>query len=254
MTIPNSTPYISIVIATWNAARTLERCFASVSKQTFSDWELLVSDGASTDGTIDLIRQHQSLIAWWTSSKDNGIYDAWNRALEHAKGEYICFLGADDAWANADSLATIVAAIGVRRFDLVTSRGNVIDPKNGSAVAFGSAWDYSRIGRRMVVCHPGLLHHRSLFDRFGSFDSRYRIAGDLDFLLRLPKNIRTLHVDTATVLIESAGISRKNVLLRLREQRLVLTRCPRYGSTRAYLAWLDKLWRYPIARLFGIQH
>lgn len=254
MSDPSPAPRLSIVVATWNAAQTFERCLASVIGQTSTDWELLISDGGSTDGTVDLIRKHREMISWWRSSSDKGIYDAWNQALEHARGEYICFLGADDAWADANAVATLFAAVGMRRFDLVTSRGRIVDPSTRKQMIFGSAWNYARVGRRMMVCHPGLLHHRSLFERFGQFDSQYRIAGDLEFLLRMPKDMITLHVDATTVLIEAAGVSRTNVLARLREQRMVLARCTRYGPMRARIVWLDKLWRYPIARLFNISH
>lgn len=223
-------------------------------RQTFADWELLISDGGSTDGTIDLILKHEAIITWWQSQKDDGIYDAWNQALVHAKGEYVCFLGADDAWLEDDSLSTLFTAIGTSQFDLVTSRGRIVDPSSQKVMTFGSAWNYRRIGRRMVVCQPGLLHHRSLFERFGPFDARYQIAGDLDFLLRLPEDVRALHVDATTVLIDAAGVSRKNVLARLREQRLVLSQCPRYGPARARVIWLDKLWRYPVARVLGISY
>lgn len=248
------TPRLSIIIATWNAARTFERCLRSIIGQDFTDWELLIADGASTDGTVDLIRRYEPHIAWWQSRKDGGIYDAWNNALLHACGEYVCFLGADDAWASHDALARVDTAIGTQQYDLVTSRGLIFDPTTGKGIDFGSAWDYNGIGRRMVVCHPGLLHRRSLFERFGMFDTRYRIAGDLDFLLRMPPDLRTIHVEITSVLIEGAGVSRKNVLARLREQREVLAHCERYGPFRAYLAWADKLWRYPIARLLNIPH
>lgn len=254
MTDARPAPRVSIVVATWNAARTLERCLASITAQTFTDWELLIPDGGSTDATVDLIRKHERIVAWWQSRKDGGIYDAWNQALAHAKGEYVCFLGADDAWDSPDALATLFAAIGEDHYDLVTSRGRMIDPDTNKELVFGSAWNYRRFGRRMVVCHPGLLHRRSLFDEFGLFDTRYRIVGDLDFLLRMPEDLATLHVDAITVSIEAAGISRRNVLPRLREQRLALSRCARYGPIRAYFVWLDKLWRYPIARMFGISH
>lgn len=249
-----TTPRLSIIVATWNAARTIERCLRSITEQEFKDWELLIADGASTDGTADLIRQHEAHIAWWQSKKDDGIYDAWNQALAHARGGYICFLGADDAWANSNVLMRLYDAMDAQEYDLVSSQGLIFDPKTGKKMLFGAAWNYRRIGRHMVVCHPGLLHSRSLFERHGQFDTRYRIAGDLDFLLRLPPNTRTMHVDTTSVLIEAAGISRNNVLARLREQREILARCKRYGLIRAYLAWLDKLWRYPIARLFNISH
>ncbi len=247
-------PWLSIVVATWNAARTLERCLASIAAQTEQDLELLVADGGSTDGTVAILHRHSAQIAWWKSRRDGGIYDAWNQALAHARGRYICFLGADDAWASPMSVAAIRAAVCGIDYDLVSSRGRVLDPGTGSESVFGEAWDYGRLGRRMVVCHPGLLHRRELFEHFGAFDTRYRIAGDLEFLLRLPRSVRTLHVDTVSVDIEGAGVSRRNVMKRLREQRLVLSRSPRHGAVRAWLAWLDKLWRYPLARLLGLPH
>lgn len=252
MTHPS--PRLSIVIATWNAARTFERCLSSITGQMFTDWELLIADGGSTDGTVDLIKKHDGSIGWWQSRKDGGIYDAWNQALPHARGEYFCFLGADDAWSDEHALSSLLAAIGTQRFDLVTSRGRMIDPATNKHAVFGDAWNFRSVGRRMVVCHPGLLHHRSLFERFGVFDTHYRIAGDLEFLLRMPEDLATLDVDRVTVDIELAGISRRNVLSRLREQRIVLSKCARYGSLRAYVVWLDKLLRYPIARMFGILH
>lgn len=247
-------PRLSIIIATWQAALTLERCLQSIMNQEFTDWELLIADGASTDGTVDLISEYEQHIAWWQSEKDHGIYDAWNRALRRARGEYVCFLGADDAWAETDSLTRLFAAIGNNQYNLVTSCGLFSDSATGKSFTFGSAWDYGRIGRRMVVCHPGLLHHRSLFETYGLFDTRYRIAGDLDFLLRLPPDLSALHVDTTSVVVEAAGVSRRNVLERLREQREVLIHCKRYGPVRAYLAWIDKLLRWPLARLLNISH
>ncbi|MGS1126581.1 glycosyltransferase family 2 protein [Rhodanobacter sp. UC4437_H4] len=249
-----ATPKISIIVATHNAAKTFRRCVRSILDQDFVNWELLIADGASIDGTSNLINEFKSHIAWWQSKIDNGIYDAWNQALDHARGEYVCFLGADDAWADSSALSRLMAAIEDTQYDLVTSQGIVFDPISRKEICFGSEWNYRRIGRRTIVCHPGMLHRRSLFERYGVFDPQYRIAGDLDFLLRLPRELRTVHVDSISVLIEGGGTSRKNVLARLREQREVLSRCERYGPARAYLIWLDKLWRFPIARIFGISH
>ncbi len=247
-------PRLSIVMATWQAAGTLERCLESIIGQEFSDWELVIADGASTDGTTDILKRYDEHITRWRSEPDGGIYDAWNKALDHATGEYVCFLGADDAWADDQVLSRLFAEIGDEEYDVVTSVGRFTNSVTGKAMRFGSAWNYRRLGRRMVVCHPGMLHRRTLFDELGLYDTRYRIAGDLDFLLRLPEETRALHVDMVSVIVEAAGISRRNVLPRLREQREVLSRCPRYGPFRAYVAWLDKLWRYPIAQAFDISH
>lgn len=247
-------PRLSIIIATHNAAGTLERALESIAAQTFTSWELLIADGGSKDATPDIIRRHQGMVYYWHSHPDAGIYDAWNQALVHARGEYVCFLGADDCFAEATSLARLFDAVGAAGYDLVTSRGGVFDPATGSKVDFGAPWDYRRVGRRMIVCHPGMLHRRELFARYGNFDASYRIAGDLEFLLRLPPDMSTLDVDLETVLIEAAGISRRNVMKRLAEQRRALSGSPRHGPLYAWLCWLDKLWRYPIARLFGIPH
>ena len=247
-------PRLSIILATWQAAATLERCLASTVEQTFTDWELIVADGASTDGSIDIIRSYDAHIAWWASEKDKGIYDAWNKALEHARGEYVCFIGADDYWSKPGSLAHLFDSIGGVVYDLVTSVGQIENTETGKRYTFGSAFDFQRIGPRAIVSHPGLLHRRVLFDEHGLFNTSYTIAAELEFLLRLPASTRSLHVDTVSVNIDAGGVSRSNVLSRLREQREVLKRCPRYGPVRAYLVWLDKLWRYPIARLFNISH
>lgn len=247
-------PRLSIIVATWQAAATLERCLASIIDQEFDDWELVIADGASTDGTTAILRANEPYIAWWKSEKDEGIYDAWNKALARARGDYVCFLGADDTLADQLALSRLFDAIGDDEYDIVTSIGRFTHPGSGKSFEFGSAFDYRRIGPRTVVCHPGLLHRRTLFEQYGFFDTRYRIAADLEFLLRLPPDTRALHVDTVSVIVEAGGISRTNVLSRLREQRDVLKRCPRYGPARAYLVWLDKLWRYPIAQVFGISH
>jgi glycosyltransferase involved in cell wall biosynthesis len=181
-------PRVSIVVATWNAAKTLERCMTSIIGQCFTEWELLISDGGSTDGTIELIRQYESHIAWWHSERDDGIYDAWNRAIVHATGDYVCFLGADDAWTDENALQRLFSAIGSDSYDLVTSRGLIFSPDSEETTEIGAPWNFRRIGRRIVVCHPGLLHKRSIFDVYGLFDTRYRIAGDLEFLLRFLDN------------------------------------------------------------------
>ena len=247
-------PRLSVVIATRNVSRTFERCMRSILEQHFTSWELLISDGGSTDDTVALIHKYEKHIAWWQSKADNGIYDAWNQALIHAKGDYVCFLGADDAWADPNVLQELFSAINSQTYDLVTSRGLIFSTDSDESSTFGSAWNYQRLGRRMVVCHPGLLHRRELFDTYGLFDTRYRIAGDLEFLLRLPSNITTKDVAKITVRVEANGVSRMNFYARLREQRSILSRCGRFGTLYAYAVWVDRLFRYPIARILRIPY
>lgn len=245
-------PRLSIIIATWNAKRTLERCLQSIIGQDFTDWELLVADGASIDGTLDLIEQHDSYIAWWQSQEDSGIYDAWNQALAFARGEYVAFLGADDAWAEPSTLRRIFEAIGGREYDLVTGRGILVDDAGASYHEFGNPWNYRNVMRRMTICHPGAFHRRDLFTRFGTFDTRYRISADYEFLLRLPPELRALHMDMAIARVADGGISRSRRWLMLRERYRAQVNCAHVGRARAAFNFIDKLWRIPVAKALGI--
>lgn len=247
-------PRLSVIIATRNAAATLERCLGSIVAQAFADWEIVLADGGSTDATLDIVRAHQAHLAHWHSRPDAGIYDAWNQALGHARGEYVCFLGADDALHDADVLQQVFARIGSGHYDLVTGRGVLVDAGGRPIESFGRPWDYRKVGRRMTICHPGALHRRDLFARFGPFDTSYRISADYDFLLRLPADLRTLHVDAPLVDVCDGGISRDRRWAMLRERFRAQANCPRVGPVRASFHYLDKLWRIPVARVLGIRN
>lgn len=245
-------PRLSIIIATWNAAKTFERCLRSIIGQEFTKWELLIADGASTDGTTELIRRYEPYIRWWESRKDGGIYDAWNKSLAYAQGDYVCFLGADDAWHTPSTLRKLFEAIGDVEYDLVTGLGALVDSGGRPYHEFGNAWDYKRVMKRMTICHPGALHRRKLFEHYGKFDTSYRICADYDFLLRLPAGLRSQHVDMIFVDVADGGISRERRWLMLRERYRAQANCPHVGRIRASFNYVDKLWRIPVAKALGI--
>lgn len=89
-------PLISVIIATFNAGKTLQESLDSIFKQSYLDIELIIIDGLSTDDTLDIIKRNEDKISFWLSEKDDGVYDAMNKSLKYAKGDRIFFLGADD--------------------------------------------------------------------------------------------------------------------------------------------------------------
>ena len=93
---PARLPRISVVIAVYNGAQTIQRALDSIFEQTYRDLEVVVIDGGSTDGTQAILEHNASQIAYWVSEPDRGVYNAWNKALDHVTGDWVCFLGADD--------------------------------------------------------------------------------------------------------------------------------------------------------------
>ena len=89
---------VSIITAVHNAAPTLEACLLSVRNQSYRDVEHIVIDGGSTDGSVEILQRHSCLLAYWVSEPDGGVFDAWNKGLSVATGEWIAFLGAEDVF------------------------------------------------------------------------------------------------------------------------------------------------------------
>lgn len=202
-------PRVTIIVASYNAAPTIARCIDSVAAQTYLSRELIVIDGGSTDETVDILRLKSGQISYWISEPDSGVYNAWNKGLEHASGEWIGFLGADDyLWSN-DALGYMVQQFDkvfphfrviYGRVGFVTEQGELID-------TFGRSWQQIRdvFRHRMVIPHPAVLCHRTLFEEHGFFDESFRISGDYEWLLRELKKGGAVFVDGPVVVGMQAG-------------------------------------------------
>ncbi len=181
-------PTISVVVAVLNGAATLQRCIDSFRRQTYGPRELVVVDGGSHDDTVRVIRRNASTVAHWHSEPDRGVYDAWNKAVRHVRGEWICFLGADDFFWAPDSLERLAVVLPAIRDAHPFVYGQVAVVRESGSVlrVVGDDWDVVRgsLLKHMPIPHAGMLHHRSLFERIGQFDDSFRVAGDYEFLLR----------------------------------------------------------------------
>ncbi|MGC2164981.1 MAG: glycosyltransferase family 2 protein [Gallionella sp.] len=181
-------PYISVIVAVYNGVATLQQCIDSVAAQTYPNKELIVIDGGSSDGTVQLLEQNRLKFSYWRSEPDRGIFNAWNKGLDHATGEWMCFLGADDfLWDNtviermADQLVLLPVHIRVAYAQIM-----LIELGNRPARPKGEPWPTLKAYFKECMCipHVGTMHRRSLFERHGKFDESFRIAGDYELLLR----------------------------------------------------------------------
>ncbi|MBL8516656.1 MAG: glycosyltransferase [Betaproteobacteria bacterium] len=174
----------TIIIATKNNADNLDRCLTHLATITVPK-QVIVKDAKSTDHTDEIITKNAAVVSKFISLSDKGIYDAWNQALPYAAGEYICFSGADDlidrGWiAAALSYASEVqvkpALIYGNLIRRLGDRERLYAPPEMTEI-------YPTDLRRFWIPHPGLLHHRSLFDG-RTFRQDLQLAGDYHFILR----------------------------------------------------------------------
>jgi glycosyltransferase involved in cell wall biosynthesis len=179
-------PKVSVITAVYNASEALAVTIDAIRAQRRDDLEFIIVDGGSKDATVSVIRQNKEIVDWWLSEADNGIYDAWNKALEVASGTWILFLGAGDrpgaGWFGA-------VAASDPAWDLVY--GTVLMETSAASVMSyfklrGPDWEEAirRLPVEMCIPHVGLAHHRRLFLP-GRFDSSYKIIGDWEFLIRV---------------------------------------------------------------------
>jgi glycosyltransferase involved in cell wall biosynthesis len=205
-------PLVSVITAVFNGQPTVAGCLDSVLNQDYSNIEHIVFDGGSDDGTLDVLRQYDDRIALWKSEPDRGIYDAWNKALLEARGEWICFLGADDEFLPGAVSAYMSLSARNPEAEYLSSKVRVVHP-SGYERVLGRPWTWKRFLRGMCTPHVGSMHHRSLFRRLGSYDTSYRIVADYELLLRAGPSLRTAYMPDVTVRMRAGGVSCARVML-----------------------------------------
>lgn len=178
-------PRVSIITVCYNSANTIERAMVSVLEQAYENLEYIIIDGGSTDKTVDIIKKYEGHLAYWCSEQDFGIYDAMNKGIGKATGEFLAFLNSDDYYYSPDSIQLLVSFFEKNKdADIIAGRIALIN-------SYGIRYGYSPvpdrledISFRMVLDHPAMLVRRALFLQDGNFNLKYKIAADYEWVLR----------------------------------------------------------------------
>lgn len=201
---------LSIVTINLNNKDGLQKTIESVVSQTFSDYEFIIIDGVSTDGSVELIRQYENKITYWVSEKDTGIYNAQNKGIKKAKGEYLYFLNSGDALYTPDTLEKV---FGDDPHDPFIC-GSFYMEKDGKLEADisykGRDWQFSIYDLFAgFLCHQAFFIHRSNFERFGLYDESLRVVADwkLFFEAIAINHLPVRYVDVFLVIYNMEGFS-----------------------------------------------
>ncbi len=233
-------PKFSIITVTYNAAAVIEDTLQSVITQTYKNIEYIIVDGASTDRTMEIIGRYRKHIHTVVSEPDRGLYDAMNKGIRLATGDYVCFLNAGDELHEDDTLQLIVHSLtGLPGLpDVIYGRTAIVD-REGHFLRMrrleppeNLTWRSFRQG--MLVCHQAFFARR---DHAVPYDLRYRFSADFDWCIRVMKQSTVLH-NTRLTLIDylNEGMTTRNHRASLAERFRIM--CRHYGYVQTALLHL----------------
>lgn len=235
------TPKFSVITVCYNAQATIEDTIQSVIAQTYHHVEYIIVDGASKDRTLSIINRYRDRIATVVSEPDKGLYDAMNKGLRLATGDYVCFLNAGDSFHEDDTLQQMVHTLReltelpdvlYGETELVDAEGHFVRMRRLQAPEH-LTWRSFRHG--MLVCHQAFFAKRTLAE---PYDLSYRFSADFDWCIRIMKKSKVLH-NTHLTLIDylEEGMTTRNHKASLHERFRIMTKHYGWLSTVAHHAW-----------------
>lgn len=201
---------VSIIISTYNAAKTLKQTLDSIKYQTYSNIELIIVDGKSIDGTIDIIKEYNNIITKWISEPDTGIYNAWNKALNFVTGDYVAFIGADDCYCSYNVIENIVKNID-KGTVVLSAPIFLIDEKYRTQRLLNNKKSKAEILAGEMISHPGMFVKTEVLKKY-KFNESNKIISDYEFLLQyILNNEKIKFIDIPIVYFSDSGISSNSV-------------------------------------------
>jgi len=205
-------PAVSVITVVRNDQAHVVSTIQSVLSQTYANVEYVIIDGASTDGTLDILKHYNDRIDYWVSEPDNGISDAFNKGLSLSSGDWIIFLNSADTFSKPDTLARMTAYFDKSR--IITGfawTGRSLLPKR-------KLENSESLPVRSMIAHQASIVHRSIFRTYGAFDTQFSIRMDYDFWLRVLRHEFFFFSDEVFVNFAEGGRSGSSVKRYLSEE------------------------------------
>lgn len=238
----NPHPKFSIITVTYNAGKVLEDTIQSVVFQTYRNVEYIIVDGGSTDNTLDVVHKYQERISKVISEPDKGLYDAMNKGIRMATGDYLCFLNAGDELHENETLQNIVYTLkGKELPDVIYGETAIVDEEGHflhmRRLSTPEHLHWKSFKEGMLVCHQAFFARRELA-LANPYDLRYRFSADFDWCIRIMKQSKNLH-NTHLTLIDylNEGMTTQNHKASLKERFRIMTKHYGWISTILHHGW-----------------
>ena len=207
---------VSIITVVYNNVKYIGESIESVLSQDYHPVEYIVIDGGSTDGTLDVVEKYRDKISVFLSEPDDGIYDALNKGINIATGDVIAILHSDDLFCGECVVSDMVKRMSDTKSEFCFSDMVIVDSVSDKVLRYYMAGYFSRWMFRMgwMPPHPTCFINKSLFDEFGLYSLKYKVAGDFDFLLRIfyKRDIHWSYLDRVTVKMRQGGVSNSGLI------------------------------------------
>ncbi|MEG1722560.1 MAG: glycosyltransferase family 2 protein [Bacteroidales bacterium] len=244
-------PRFSIITITYNAEKTLEPTIRSILEQDYPNIEYIIIDGASKDGTLKLIDRFRDRIAKVVSEPDKGLYDAMNKGLQHATGDYVWFINAGDALHSPFTVRRITEKIGDTMPDIIYGETALVNQERTfigmRRLKAPAKLTYKSFRHGMLVCHQSFIAKRALAE---PYDLKYRFSADFDWCVRCMKKASVLY-NSKLILTDylSEGLTTANRKASLKERFAIMRKYYGLPTVTAMHAWF--LLRALISKLQG---
>lgn len=204
-----SNPLLTIIMPTYNSATTLDNALESIIHQTFQNIEVLIIDGLSSDDSIEIAKKYQLEFSQIKiiSEKDKGIYDAMNKGIGIARGEWVYFMGSDDSLYETNTIEQFLKLERIKNFDVLY--GNVYSTRfNG---VYDGEFTYSKLTTKNI-CHQSIFFRKSVFKRIGNFNLKYKSHADWDHNIRwfFSSKVSKLYINQVVANYADGGYSSLN--------------------------------------------
>ena len=178
-------PKLSVITINYNDGIGLEKTIKSVISQTEIDYEFVVIDGGSTDNSIEIIKKYKDKITVWVSEKDKGIYDAQNKGISKATGDYFMFLNSGDSFYSQNVVANFYDFEKINPYKVIYGNTNIIDADGTNRILCPPIKIDLNFWYANTLNHQAVFTHKSMFLKYGVFSTEYKFAADFEHLFRL---------------------------------------------------------------------